>query len=92
MRRRHQQKLPERKPSREDELHDEAVQQAARTLVEHFRRAYAGRLSRSIGSLQKHEIMAMTEDCISTWCRTRLAQAKAEQVPIAEHDQFILGS
>ena len=88
----HQPKKPEYKPSREDELHAEAITHAAKRVVEHLRRAYSGRPSRPIGNLQKHEIVALAEDCVSAWCAKRLEQAKADGVPVGEHDKFILGS
>lgn len=92
MRRPQQPKKPEYKPSREDELHTEAVTHAAKRVVEHLRRAYAGRPHREIGNLKREEIIAITEDCVSAWCAKRLEQARGENIPIGKHDQFILGS
>jgi len=87
----HQPKPVARTPSREDELHAEAITHAAKRVVEHLRRAYAGRLHREIGNLQKSEIMALAEDCVSAWCAKRVEQARQESVSTRQLDEFILG-
>lgn len=89
--RRPQQKPIERKPTRDDELHAAAITHAAKRVVEHLRRAYAGRPNRQIGSLSKEEIMALTEDCVGGWCQKRVEQARSENVSTGQLDGFILG-
>lgn len=84
-------KKPECQPSRDDELHAEAVTYAARRVVEHLRRAYAGRPHREIGNMAKPEIMALAEDCVSAWCQKRVEQAREENVSMRQLDTFILG-
>lgn len=80
---------PPRKRTRDDDLHDEAIDHAMRGVVEQLRRAYAGRPARQIGQLVREEIRNIATAAVSYWIVKRCEQwSRLEQA--GELDDFIL--
>lgn len=71
---RHEKPRPPRKPTRDDALDKEALDHAARGVVEQLRRAYAGRPGRQIGQLVREEIQNIAIAAVSYWIVKRCEQ------------------
>lgn len=80
---------PQRKVTRDDELHAEAIAHAARGVVAQLRRAYDGRPARQIGQLVREEIQNIAQDAVSFWVAKRVEQWNREH-PGVGLDQWIL--